>query len=75
LDAAGCGWGRMDFSKTPEVEDRLFFSKPIEPGTTEIVAGTIENPTKPGCYLLEYGLVHEGIEWLSRASITVTVGG
>ena len=55
--------------------ESLFFSKPIETGTAEIVGGTIENPTKSGCYLLEYGLVHEGINWRSRASIGVTVGG
>ncbi|HCU73071.1 MAG TPA: hypothetical protein DGO43_04580 [Chloroflexi bacterium] len=66
--------GEDGFSKTAEVEGRLFFSKPIDPGTAEIVGGTIKTPKKPGHYLLEYGVVHEKKEWLSRASAGVTVG-
>ena len=57
------------------VEGRLFFAGSLRPGSAEIVGGVIETPVESGSYLLEYGVVHEGVEWLTTASAAVTVGG
>ncbi|HJO07295.1 MAG TPA: hypothetical protein QGG37_08155, partial [Chloroflexota bacterium] len=54
-------------------EGRLFFAGAPHPGSAEITGATIVMPAEPGFYLLEYGVVHEGIEWLTTASAGVTV--
>ncbi|HJN39645.1 MAG TPA: hypothetical protein QGH28_05660, partial [Chloroflexota bacterium] len=54
-------------------EGRLFFAGALHPGSAEITGATIAMPAEPGFYLLEYGVVHEGVEWLTTASAGVTV--
>ncbi|MDP6349007.1 MAG: hypothetical protein QF719_11255 [Chloroflexota bacterium] len=74
----GYRWLRTGKDRTAgevAVEGRLFFSGPLAPGSAEIVGGKIETPGEPGFYLLEWGVVHEGVEWLSTASAGVMVSG
>jgi hypothetical protein len=59
----------------PATEGRLFFAGALRPGSAEITGGMIATPAEPGFYLLEYGVVHEGVEWLTTASAGVTVAG
>ena len=55
------------------MEGRLFFAGDIEPGMAEIVGGVVETPTDPGSYRLQYGVVHETVEWLTTSSAAVTL--
>ena len=72
----GYRWLRFlkDGSAEPAgVEGRFFFAGDIAPGMAEVVGGVIETPADPGNYLLEYGVVHEGVEWLTVSAAAMTI--
>jgi hypothetical protein len=70
----GYRWLRPSADGVPTMaEGRLFFAGALRAGSAEIVGATIAMPAEPGFYLLEYGVVHEGVEWLTTASTGVTV--
>jgi len=49
---------------------RTPFVEPVEPGESLIVAAEVLTPERPGTYLLQWDVVHEGVLWVTEVDPT-----
>jgi predicted O-methyltransferase YrrM len=70
----GARWVTAEGARTYLPEGRGHFSQTVWPGTPARVLLSLVSPTKPGRFLLEADLAHEGVRWFGlNARIEVEV--
>ncbi len=50
-------------------DQRVEFSAPLPPGQSVMLSDTLHAPSKPGDYLVQFDLVHEGVAWFEQRGV------
>ena len=57
-------------------EGRATFTADVAPGATVLAPVMVQSPESPGEYMLEFGMVHEGVRWFGEGpSLSILIQG